>query len=128
MGERVMFGFQDRQNNIIFLYSHWGGGTHVEDLAIAIEKAENRHDDDGYATRIAISSLVGSNWDQEFGFGLYSNGDIDTEYETQIVVWHERMVYLYDVYNPPQCVTSKRSFKEYEDYLRAGYIPAEAID
>ena len=55
------------------LYSHWGGDTKFEDLAVALSKAMPRikMGDTSYALRIAISYLINDSWDSETGFGLF---------------------------------------------------------
>jgi hypothetical protein len=72
MGARTNFTFKT-DTGLITLYSHWGGDSKKHDLANALEKANGRLQmgDMGYALRIIISNLIGTEWDQETGFGLY---------------------------------------------------------
>lgn len=71
MGDRMVVGFQaNKAAAPVWLYSHWGGYSREEDLAKALEAAKPRWSDDAYATRIAISQIVGDEWDSELGFGI----------------------------------------------------------
>ena len=54
--------------------SHWGGYDRFTNLARALKAAEPRWHDGSYATRIIISQLIGDNWNQELGFGLWASG------------------------------------------------------
>ena len=72
MGSRTNFHFK-QGDNFITLYSHWGGESKMVDLALAIQKAEPRWSDIGYATRIIVSQIINSDWDSETGFGLYAD-------------------------------------------------------
>jgi hypothetical protein len=72
MGARVFFNIKQGENNYISLYSHWGEFTMYSDMAQALEKARPRWNDASYATRIIISNLIGTEWDSETGFGLFS--------------------------------------------------------
>lgn len=55
----------------IVLYSHWGGYSLGRSLATALRQAKSGWDDEGYGIRIIVSQMVGKNWDQETGYGLY---------------------------------------------------------
>ena len=98
MGDRCVFGFREtstRKAETVWLYSHWGGHGRELDLANALEKAEPRWSDPSYATRIAISQLVGENWNQEYSYGIFVGQTYrgDNEYPTLLVVnWDERQV------------------------------------
>lgn len=82
MGDRCTFIFADTLEApegvdahdpiVTMLYSHWGGESRHEDLAHAIAKALPRWTDPSYATRICVSQIIGSDWDSETGFGLFS--------------------------------------------------------
>jgi len=78
MGDRIVFSIKQDKDLSINLYSHWGGYGRFEDLARALRAAEPRWNDSAYASRIIVSQLVGDQWDQELGFGLWassSDGD-----------------------------------------------------
>lgn len=72
MGARTNFHFQQGEN-FFTLYSHWGGDSKIQDLAHAIAKAKPRWEDNGYASRIIVSQLIGNDWDSETGYGLYAD-------------------------------------------------------
>ena len=55
----------------LVLYSHSGGITWRQDLALAIEKARPRWTDDSYALRIIIDQLTKDGRDSENGFGIF---------------------------------------------------------
>jgi hypothetical protein len=76
MGARINFVFKQYENkpNVI-LYSHWGESSWETDLAYALDKARGRWDDVSYGTRITITSLVGEQWGNETGFGIYTAED-----------------------------------------------------
>ena len=57
----------------IYLYSHWGGDSKWSDTHDAIEKARPRWNDPSYGSRIFISQIVGSNWNEETGFGIIAS-------------------------------------------------------
>lgn len=89
MGDRAVFGFRSSSlEPTIYLYSHWGGTTQERDLADALEAARPRWSDPSYATRIALSRLVGPTWDVETGFGVYAGdgGAHGADYQTILVV------------------------------------------
>jgi hypothetical protein len=71
MGDRANFGFRQSNENVVFLYGHWAGHGMLEKLADAVTAARPRWTDESYATRIAISHLVGEDWNQELGWGLH---------------------------------------------------------
>ena len=96
MGDRSVTGFAEREGApVIYLYSHWGASSQVADLQEAISAAENRWDDPDYATRIAVSHLVGDDWKSETGYGLsvgtYAAPDLPY---VLIVYWESREVVM----------------------------------
>lgn len=103
MGNRANFGFKDGENTI-YLYSHWGGDGMMNTLATAIKVVMDagRQNDPIYATRIAISNIVGDNWDQGLGYGLTANYISDNEHSIPVVNWEEGTVSLY---HRPDCGT-----------------------
>jgi hypothetical protein len=90
MGDRANFGFRDSKENIIFLYGHWAGHRMLENLADAVQAAEPRWGDESYATRIAISRLVGDEWTSETGWGLSVNTLADNEHKVPIIDWKNK--------------------------------------
>jgi hypothetical protein len=94
MGDRANFGFRDSKENIIFLYGHWAGHQMLANLADAVAAAEPRWQDESYATRIAISRLVGEEWTSETGWGIYINQLGDNEHKVPIIDWKNRTFIL----------------------------------
>lgn len=94
MGARTNFQFKTTKGDKVVLYSHWGGDTKLQDLADAIEASRGRWDDNSYAIRIAISQIVGDNWQSETGFGVYVNEMGEESYQETIVDFDQKIVEL----------------------------------
>jgi hypothetical protein len=90
MGDRANFGFRDSKEDIIFLYGHWAGHRMLENLADAVQAAEPRWNDESYATRIAISRLIGDEWTSETGWGISVNALADNEHKVPIIDWKNK--------------------------------------
>lgn len=73
MGDRIVYSIKQDKELSVNLYSHWGGYDRFVDLARALRVAEPRWNDGSYATRIIISQLIGDQWDQELGFGIWAS-------------------------------------------------------
>ena len=97
MGDRANFGFRADENSpTVVLYAHWGGYQMMNNLAHAIETARPRWSDEGYATRICISELIGNDWNQELSYGIYVDTITDNEHSIPIVNWADQSVSLYE--------------------------------
>lgn len=96
MGARVNFAFKTENRNYVVLYSHWGGEDRFNLLANALEASRPRWSDNSYAIRIAISSIVGNNWNSETGFGIYVNEIGDYNYETFVVDFEKQRVAIHE--------------------------------
>ena len=97
MGDRANFGFRADENSpVVVLYAHWGGYQMMSNLAHAIDTARPRWNDEGYATRICISQLIGDEWNQEYSFGIYVDSLGDNEHSVPIVNWADKSVSLYE--------------------------------
>lgn len=97
MGDRSNIGFKDG-NNIVFVYGHWLGSNNMTTtLKRALQKASNRWSDPSYATRIAISSIIGEDHNKDTGWGITINylGDNDNYY-TPVVDWENLQIKVYD--------------------------------
>ena len=83
MGDRTNFHFRIDNDNLLSLYSHWGGYTRKRDLAHALNAAMPRikMGDIDYALRICISQLIGPDWTEETGYGLTVNNPMGAEEE-----------------------------------------------
>ena len=76
MGDRIVYSIKQDEDLSVNLYSHWGGYDRFINLASALRAAEPRWNDSSYATRIIVSQLIGDQWADETGFGLWaSNGE-----------------------------------------------------
>lgn len=75
MGDRVVYTITEGNSLSVNLYSHWGGSERFEALAAALEAARPRWNDPSYCTRIIVSQLIGDQWDQETGFGLWASNE-----------------------------------------------------
>jgi hypothetical protein len=96
MGDRANFGFVQPNGNTIVLYGHWAGDGMLGQLADAVIKARPRWNDPAYATRIAISQLVGDQWNSETGWGLHVNEISDNEHKIAIVDWEQQTFSLHE--------------------------------
>ena len=101
MGDRAVIGFKaSKADPGIYLYSHWGGSNRHADAARALEAARPRWSDASYATRIAISTIVGESWNEETGYGL-SVGPrsyaMPNYKEILVVVWEQQVVQIWDL-------------------------------
>lgn len=102
MGDRYTVGFTgfdeaDNEERRIWLYSHWGGSDRHAEIARAIDAAKPRWSDPTYATRIAISNIVGEQWKNETGFGIEAGPRCLTsvEYGAILVDWFAKTVTEY---------------------------------
>lgn len=89
MGDRANFVFVQPSGETIVLYGHWAGSGMLETLAEAVAKAQSRWTDPSYATRIAISQMIGDTWGMETGWGLQVNEISDNEHKIPVVNWLE---------------------------------------
>ena len=96
MGDRANFGFVQPNGNTIVLYGHWAGHQMLGKLADAVIAARPRWTDPAYATRIAISQIVGDQWNMETGFGLHVNEISDNEHKIAIVDWEQQTFSLHE--------------------------------
>lgn len=96
MGDRAVVGFAPSADApTIYLYSHWGASSLIADTQRALREAQGRWSDSEYATRVAISQIIGDGWRGETGYGLSvdSYAMPDLPYVLRIV-WDERKVYV----------------------------------
>ena len=92
MGARTTFQFITEGEQQIVLYSHWGGETKTQDLARAIAQAKPRWGDDTYSLRIMVSRLIGTNWENETGYGLWTTTGFEEEYLPIVILIQEQKV------------------------------------
>jgi hypothetical protein len=96
MGDRANFGFKQSDGNVIVLYGHWAGHNMLANLANAVSVARPRWTDESYATRIAISQLVGEDWQSQTGWGLSINTILDNEHKIPIIDWRTQTFSLHE--------------------------------
>ena len=96
MGDRANFGFRQSNGETIVLYGHWAGHGMLEKLASAVEAARDRWNDESYATRIAVSQLVGEDWNQGLSWGLLVNSIGDNEHKIPLINWSTNTFSLHE--------------------------------
>ena len=96
MGDRANFGFVQPNGQTIVLYGHWAGEGMLGRLADAVIKARPRWNDPAYATRIAISQIIGDQWNEETGFGLHVNEISDNEHKIAIIDFTQQTFSLHE--------------------------------
>ena len=96
MGDRANFGFRQNNGDTLYLYGHWAGHEMLANLASAVSAAESRWQDSSYATRIAISNLIGDEWAQTTGWGLSINRIEDNEHKVPVINWDAKTFTLYE--------------------------------
>lgn len=96
MGDRANFGFVQPNGETIVLYGHWAGYQMLGKLADAVIAARPRWNDSSYATRIAISHLIGDQWNMETGWGLQVNEISDNEHKIPIVDFEQQTFSLHE--------------------------------
>ncbi len=96
MGDRANFVFVQDSGETIVLYGHWAGHNMLANLAEAVVAAESRWHDDSYATRIAISHMVGHSWADTTGWGLQVNSISDNEHKIPVINWKDRTFSLHN--------------------------------
>ena len=96
MGDRANFGFVQPNGETIVLYGHWAGHNMLGRLADAVIAARPRWTDSSYATRIAISQLIGDQWNMETGWGLQVNERSDNEHKIAVINWQEQTFSLHE--------------------------------
>lgn len=96
MGDRANFGFVQPNGETIVLYGHWAGYQMLGKLADAVIAARPRWNDPAYATRIAISQIIGNDWTSETGWGLHVNEISDNEHKIAIVDFNQQTFSLHE--------------------------------
>lgn len=91
MGDRANIGFSagTSTDECVWLYTHWTGST-LPDLAVrAVAAAQPRWGDANYATRIALTTLIGR-LAEPTGWGV-STGPDDNQHDGIIIDWHDKV-------------------------------------
>jgi len=123
MGDRFVVGFRETKNSpTMYLYSHWGGDERHKTLAEAIDAARPRWGDAAYATRIAVSTIVGNDWERETGFGLSVGSFCMPDYsDVAIVTWDEQRVDVVND-NDVENVLATMSLNDYVHTIVSGSL------
>jgi len=96
VGDRANFVFVQPGGDTIVLYGHWAGHNMLANLAEAVAKAQPRWSDPSYATRIAISQMIGDSWGFETGWGLQVNQISDNEHKIAVIDWEQTTFSLHE--------------------------------
>ena len=99
MGDRANFGFRQMADSpVLYVYGHWAGDGMMANLANALTAAMPRIQmgDAAYATRIAVSYLIGDDWRGETGWGLSIDWLADNEHSIPIVDFDTATVSLHE--------------------------------
>jgi hypothetical protein len=80
MGDRFTFGVVDKDGDVLYLYSHWGGGDWDTNLKQALWEAGGQSNSCERANRIVMSWLIGDGWDSKSGYAFSINRPLDTDY------------------------------------------------
>jgi len=88
MGARINFVFKAYEKEIshVTLYSHWGESNWRSDLAEALAHAKPRWDDASYGIRIVVSQLIGEDWGNHTGYGLFTSTEDEDLGDTTVMV------------------------------------------
>ena len=71
MGARAQVSIQDKYGDPkIYLYTHWGEGTLIDDVKRALLRGKSRWDDYEYLTRIIFDEMKGDDVKSETGYGI----------------------------------------------------------
>lgn len=82
----------DALQGAVVLYSHNDGYYMGPKLAAALRKARVRWNDEGYGTRIIVSQIIGGDWNDEYGYGLYAGQIGDNERSVLVVDFDQQKV------------------------------------
>ncbi len=107
---------QEPTEGAVYLYTHWGAESIVNDVATALDKPEGRGrwDDDEYLTRIIFDEMSRDEHGTEtgYGIGLTEHGDIEV---LVIVNTVKGTVEVKDLYEPEH----NASYSSFEQFITA---------
>lgn len=88
------------KNSGVFLYTHWGSGSIVEDVrkALASDAGRSRWDDEEYLTRIIFDVMTDGQHGEETGFGIGTQQHGDLDFKPIVVDCDNKTVSLEDEY------------------------------
>lgn len=103
MGDRAVIGFKaNKDATPVYLYMHWGGTERYVLVQDVIKAANPRWNDAAYATRIAISQIVGQYWGEQTGFGISAGDDefAAPDYDdVPVIIWEDRVVEIINAWD-----------------------------
>lgn len=125
MSDSAVIGYRKNQHApVLYHYMHWKLDEIGNLVVNALEHSRPRWNDDGYATRMAISAnMLPDQLKSETGHGLYIGSfPVIDECTVPIVSWQERRVYFQN-YGPetdyePHEYTNIWSFEEYIRHIK----------
>lgn len=107
MGSRAQILIEDTG---VFLYTHWGAKTLVDDFKQWINHARPRWTDDEYFTRIIFSQMIKDDVDGETGYGIGNREHGDIELLISINV-EKQVITIADIYEDH--ITKYLSFDDF---------------
>lgn len=115
MGDRAVAGIKaDSSSPVIFMYRQWGGSEQTAIFANALSKAEPRWHDASYGTRIILSQMVGDDWNQELGYGIYVGGTSHgSDYNYILIADLEKQVVLVCDNDNSDSIIAEITFEEF---------------
>lgn len=92
MGDRANIGFRSGEHTgqCVWLYTHWAGHVLPDVVIPAVKYAEPRWGDHSYATRMALTSVIGG-VERDTGWGV-STAPGENEYNALVIDWDQRIV------------------------------------
>lgn len=70
MGDRGNIVIKQKDDDLIFLYTHWGGHDIKETLSKALARGRDRWDDESYLARIIFEEMISVDRNGSTGFGI----------------------------------------------------------
>jgi hypothetical protein len=84
MGDRGNIVMEQEDGNRIYFYSHWGGSDLPHVVQEALNRGQDRWDDEAYLARIIFCELVRGNEPSTTGYGI-STYECDNEHPHVVV-------------------------------------------
>jgi hypothetical protein len=99
----------------VFLYTHWGSGSIVEDVraALASPAGRGRWNDEEYLARIIFDVMTDGQHGEETGFGIGTQSHGDLDFPPIVVDCGNKVVSASRTYEQPDGFSL--SFKEFTD-------------
>jgi hypothetical protein len=125
MSNSAVIGYRNHEHApILYHYMHWKVDEIGTLIVRALEHSRPRWNDDGYATRMAISvNIPEQERMSQTGHGLYINNfPMIDEYAVPTITWQTRRIYFHN-YSPetnyePRELINIWSFEEYINHIK----------